>query len=82
MATKLTLTLDSHVIAKAKAYARERNTSLSKMVEFFFKYVSEGREPENRELPPITKSLSGMVKNTTSKNDKDVLVEALLDKYS
>jgi hypothetical protein len=40
MNSKLTLKLNSEVIARAKSYAKKRNTSLSKMIE---SYLITGR---------------------------------------
>lgn len=36
MQTKLTLRLDAELIKKAKIYARQKNTSVSKLVEKYF----------------------------------------------
>ena len=41
MKTKLTLRLDDAVIARAKAYAAARGTSVSGLVEDYFRLVAE-----------------------------------------
>ena len=41
MKTKLTLRLDDAVIARAKAYAARRGTSVSGLVEDYFRLVAE-----------------------------------------
>ena len=40
MDTKLTIKLDEHIIESAKKYAKERNTSLSKLVANYFDKIS------------------------------------------
>ena len=60
MNTKLTLKLDSTVIARAKKYAKKRNTSLSKMVESYLDSVTKAERSGN-EITPLVKSLSGVI---------------------
>jgi len=60
MYTKLTLRLDSTIIARAKIYAKNQNTSLSKMIETYLDSVtSEGKS--GIEITPLVKSLSGVI---------------------
>jgi len=80
MNTKLTLTLSKQVIEKAKNYSKNNKTSLSKLVEFYFKSLSEP-ESEMEDIPPITRELSGLAKLDTNKSDKELLIEALSKKY-
>jgi hypothetical protein len=80
MASKLTLALDAETVKKAKAYARQKNLSLSKLVEFFFASLTSENKEKGAALFPITAELSGMVK-AAKINDKDVLADALLKKY-
>ena len=81
MSTKLTLTLDNDVIVNAKHYAKENGISLSKMVEHYFKGISNNTTSSKHNIPPITKELSGYAKINTTKSDKDLLVAALESKY-
>ncbi|HMA99869.1 MAG TPA: DUF6364 family protein [Spirochaetota bacterium] len=62
MGTKLTLTLDDSIIRNAKKYAKTNKISLSKMVEFYFKYISSKIVNKKYKIPPITKELSGLSK--------------------
>lgn len=39
---KLTLSVDAHVIGRAKQYAKARGTSISRLVERFLEMVTEG----------------------------------------
>ena len=59
MDTKLTLKLDSEVITKAKEYARETNTSLSKLIEHYLNALTTSAK-EKRDIHPIVKSLTGV----------------------
>jgi hypothetical protein len=47
-ATKLTLRLDDRVIRKGKAYARQHNTSLSKLFEAYLKDKIEAEAKKQR----------------------------------
>ena len=80
MPTKLTLTLDNKIIESAKNYAKENKVSLSKLVEFYFKSLNK-TEIQIENLPPITKELSGIAKIELQKSDKELLDEALTEKF-
>ena len=58
MATKLTLRMDEELIEQAKRVARQRRTSVSRLVAEYFAVL--GRAPEDARLPPITRSLLGI----------------------
>ena len=60
MNTKLTLRLDKEVIERAKDYANSKNLSLSAMVENYFRFLSENKNPQI-EITPIVKELSGIL---------------------
>jgi len=81
MNTKLTLTLDNKTIEFAKRYAKENKTSLSKLVEFYFRSISADTKRPVERIPPITKGLSGIAKMKTSKTDKELLNDALNNKF-
>ena len=81
MTTKLTLTIDDSVVDKAKKYARRRNVSLSKLVEFYFSLLISATAGDSEALPPITSELSGIAKNIKISDYKDVLADALIKKY-
>ena len=61
MTTKLTLTIDGAVISSAKKYAREKNTSLSGIVENYLKSITV-KEPRTTGISPIIIKLMGSVK--------------------
>ena len=58
--SKLTLSVDPDVAARAKRYAKRRGTSVSRMVEA---YLTSVMKPEEREgATPILDSLAGILK--------------------
>lgn len=67
MNKKLTLHLDERLIKRAKKYARKKGTSVSQIVANYFKAIEEpspkGNNPHENDLPPITSSLSGILKD-------------------
>jgi hypothetical protein len=60
MNAKLTLKIDSTVIARAKKYAKKRNTSLSKMIESYLDSVTQTGS-SGIEITPLVNSLSGVI---------------------
>lgn len=64
MNTKLTLRLDRHLIEEAKSEAANRGKSLSQMVADFFETLSHQPTKTRDELPPITRSLWGALKDS------------------
>ena len=85
MLTKLTLTIDQDVIAKAKEYAKVKNRSVSKLVEEYLRTASASENIRNNDLnlkASLTESITGMFsKEYNGQSYKDILEEALLDKY-
>ena len=84
MTTKLTLSVDDAVIAKARRISKHRRTSVSAM---FSNYIAslDDESAEVRELPPITKRVLEMgSKLPTVPADWDYrgeLSDALAEKY-
>jgi len=56
----LTIKLDDDVITRAKRYAKNRKTSISKMVE---SYLDSVTKPDSKKIKitPLVKSLSGVI---------------------
>lgn len=79
MDTKLTLKLDSSIIEEAKRYAKDKNTSLSKLIETFLGNLVE--PIENHEISPLVRSLSGVVKLTKNFDEKKEYRKHLVSKY-
>lgn len=80
MTKKLTLTLDNKIIENAKKYAKKNHISLSKLVEFYFKAITNASVSIVDKIPPITSELSGIAELKTDKSDKELLVEALINR--
>lgn len=82
MNTKLTLKLDKDIIDKAKIYAKRRKTSLSALVENYFKFLSEEKPPPHTEFSPIVQELSGIIELPDNFDLKEEYAEYLTRKYS
>lgn len=83
MQTKLTLRLDSALIEQAKQYAQEHEISLSQLVREYFTVLtnqSEDRAAFEDSLPPITRSLVGLLKE--SSYDAEEYRRYLEEKYA
>ena len=59
---KLTLSVDSRVVQRAKQYAKRRGVSVSKMVETYLAAVAEPLHSIG-ETAPILRSVRGVLKN-------------------
>lgn len=85
MSTKLTLTIEPKVIAKAKKYARDHGRSLSSLIETYLRSLVE--EPETSgyrpAYSPLVRSLKGAIRLVDKEiNDyKEILEDELLKKY-
>ena len=62
MNTKLTLRMDESIVRKAKIEAKRRGKSVSRMVAEFIESIGLQQNSE-RDLPPITASLVGILKD-------------------
>ena len=81
MITKLTLTIEKSVIQKAKKYAKEKERSLSDIIENYLKAITEDEVGEEIKITPLVKSLKGSFKAPKDFNYKEELTKALSDKY-
>ncbi len=82
MNTKLTLTIEQSVIEKAKIYARNKERSLSDLIENYLKALTND-EVNNKveELTPLVKSLKGAFKMPKNFDYKKELTDRLSEKY-
>ena len=80
MLTKLTLTADKEVVKKIKRVAREQGTSVSAMFDRFARAVSASPK-KPREVGPLTRKASGLIKYSGKKSDRQLIEEALAEKY-
>jgi hypothetical protein len=74
--SKLTLSVDSRVVSRAKSYAKQRGVSVSEMVEAYLAAVAEPPSPAARDAP-ILRSVRGSLK----KADMDGYRKHLAAKY-
>lgn len=82
MNTKLTLTIEQDVIQKAKDYARNKNRSLSDIIENYLKSLTnEETKEKTKSLSPIVKSLKGSFKMPANFDYKEELRKGLEEKY-
>jgi len=77
MDTKLTLKLDSSIIERAKRHAKDKNISLSKMIENYLQALTR-KDDTAFEISPLVKSLSGVLKNDSDSQD---YTDFLSEKY-
>jgi hypothetical protein len=70
--SKLTLSVDAAVVLRAKRYAKQNGVSLSGMVEAYLNSISA--PPETKKMPPILRSLRGILKGAGPKDYKKHLV--------
>lgn len=83
MNTKLTLTIEKEIIQRAKAYAKDKNRSLSDIIENYLKLLTkEEKTMELEKLNPVVKSLKGSFKMPKHMDYKKELRNRLEEKYS
>jgi replicative DNA helicase len=82
MNTKLTLTIEQEIIERAKNYAKEKNRSLSDIIENYLKILTkEEQKQERKKLSPVVKSLKGSFKMPKNMDYKKELKNRLEEKY-
>ncbi len=80
MDTKLTLKLNKNIIEKAKVYAKKNDTSLSKIIEDYFAYISNEQKDE-KTYTPLVNELSGILDFKVVQNYKEKYTDYLINKY-
>lgn len=78
MDAKLTLSIDSSVISSMKGYASENNSSISQIVESFFRNLLSSQS-KNKKISPLVQELSGII--PVEKNDRNDYINYLEAKY-
>lgn len=81
MNTKLTLTIEREIIKKAKAYAKDKNRSLSDIIENYLRILTDKNSTEERSLNPAIESLKGSFKMPKNFDYKKELKNRLEKKY-
>lgn len=82
MNTKLTLVLEQEIIQKAKDYAKQKNRSLSNIIENYLKSLTKDETKKDAvKISPVVKSLRGSFKLPKDFDYKEELVKALEKKH-
>jgi hypothetical protein len=81
MKTKLTLTIEQSIIEKAKRYARERERSLSDLIENYLRALTNEKEIGDEDMSPTIKQLRGSFKLPKDFDYKKELTNSLSKKY-
>ena len=82
MKKRVTFTLDEDYILAAKEYAKKEGKSVSQLVEHYFNVMGTPRKPVRKEdLPPLTRSLTGILKGADIKDYKAEYRKHLEEKY-
>jgi len=80
MNAKLTLNIEEEITRKAKLFARSRGKSLSKVVEQYLRFVTEGEQPSSR----ISERVAGIADDLEipeGLGSDDLKTQYLLEKY-
>ena len=70
MDTKLTLKLNEEVIKKAKEYASENSSSLSRLVENYLRLLVANKEQSEIKISPFVKSMATGVQIPSSLDER------------
>ena len=79
MSSKITLYSQEDLIAEVKKFAKEQNTSVSKLVNGFFESLLEKNKTKEKSKAKLTNSLLGAIKG--SDLDEDDYKAHLKEKY-
>ncbi len=82
MTTKLTLSLNNEIIARAKSYASINHTSLSTLVENYFRFLTEQKAKNTKSVSPLVNELSGIIDLPTDFDSKKEYTNYISEKYS
>lgn len=82
MNVKLTLNLNKDIIEQAKLYARDKNQSLSSLVQNYFLFLAEKSQVDGIEISPIVKELSGIIKLDNDSDFKEEYGSYIMEKYT
>ena len=82
MNTKLTLTIEQAVIERAKEYAKEKNRSLSYIIENYLKMITQGQKiPQGKKHDSVVESMKGSFKMPADMDYKKELQKIREEKY-
>lgn len=81
MNKKLTLSVEDSIIEKAKAYAKDNDESLSKLVENYFRLLTSNRKKNDDEISPLVKELMGTIEVPAEFDYQQAKMEYLENRY-
>ena len=82
MDKKLTLSLNSLIIDRAKQYAQDNNVSLSRMIEHYLAALTKPEEEQEEEsFTPLVDRLVGVIELPEADTYKSDYADYLLQKY-
>jgi hypothetical protein len=81
MEAKLTLKLDKDAIEGAKKYAKNKNVSLSRMVERYFRALAAKSKPDEKKISPLVEELSGIINMDADFDFRTSYTDYLIEKY-
>lgn len=73
--SKLTLSVDPQVVARAKRYAAARGTSVSQLVETLLDLVASGGPESATETPPVLSRLRGSLRKGSVEDHRRYLTK-------
>lgn len=79
--SKLTLTADASIIDAAKRLAAARNTSVSALFSRLIESMQAEQGAANADLGLLTQRASGLVSLPEGRSDRELLADALTEKY-
>jgi hypothetical protein len=77
---KLTLSIEEPVVEKAKQIALSNQTSVSAMFSQFVESMA-AQNVRPAKIGPLTRKLTGLIKLRSDKDYKDLVADALMEKY-
>ena len=82
METTLTINIDQNVVDSAEIYAKYTQKSISQLVEEYLVSISSKKTNDTDiSLGPITRQLAGIIEIEDDTSRRELLEEALLEKY-
>ena len=81
MSTKLTLSLDKRIIERAKIYAKEKQVSLSSLVENYLQKLVGEYHSDTENGNSIVEELAGIIDLSADYDYKDEYTKYLSEKY-
>lgn len=81
MQVKLTVSIDKLIIDQAKEKLQTKEKSLSRLIEDYFKLLITAKTKQVSKTP-IVEDLTGIAKIPKDINEKKLIADYLLEKYS